>query len=120
MKKTLLLMSQVHLFTEPHLRDYIREEFPDEVEELMDWLKNYWIQKGREQWEQQVLIGRQEEAAKMALRLIHHRIGNIPATQQDFIRSLPLEQLRALSDALFDFTPPVDLNNWLATHTTQK
>ncbi len=64
--------------------------------------------------------GRQEEAARNALRFIHRRFGIIPATQQDFIRTLSLEQLDLLLDAIFDFTSTADLNNWLAIHTTQK
>ena len=57
---------------------------------------------------------------RTALRFIARRIGIIPATQQDFIRDLPLEQLEALLDNILDFTSASDLNNWLAIHTTQK
>ncbi|HEX4948752.1 MAG TPA: Rpn family recombination-promoting nuclease/putative transposase [Blastocatellia bacterium] len=82
-------------------------------EEFMPTIAQEFRQEGRQE-------GRQEEAAKNVLRLLQRRLGNPPATQQDFIRTLPLEQLETLFDASFDFTSITDLNNWLATHTTNK
>ena len=90
----------------------IRQEFPVNEGAIMAVLAKDWIQQGVER-------GRQEEAAKTALRFLHRRIGIIPATQQEFIRSLPLEKLEALLDALLDFTSATDLNNWLAKNTSQ-
>ena len=57
--------------------------------------------------------GRQEEAAKNVLRLLQRSIGGTSAAQQNFIRTLPLEQLETLFDASFDFTSAIDLENWL-------
>jgi predicted transposase/invertase (TIGR01784 family) len=63
--------------------------------------------------------GWQEQAAKNVLRLLHRRLGILPATQQDFIRGLPLERLEALLDALLDFTTAADLDNWLKVNVSE-
>ena len=87
----------------------IKEEFPFNQGEVMAALAKDWIQQGR-----------QEEAARTVLRLITRRIGIIPATQQDFIRILQVEQLEKLFDELLDYTSASELNNWLMTHTNYK
>ena len=123
--------------TADELTGVIRRDFSASEGAIMAQLAKDWIQQGLEQGRQQGLQegleqgleqgrelgrqkGQQEEAGRTALRFIARRIGIIPATQQDFIRDLPLEQLEALLDNILDFTSASDLNNWLAIHTTQK
>jgi predicted transposase YdaD len=64
-------------------------------------------QKGREE-------GRQVEAAAMTSRLLQRRCGSLTPEQATRIQSLPLADLEALADALFDFQGPADLTAWLA------
>ena len=55
--------------------------------------------------------------AKVALRLLGRRCGPLSEATTARIQALPLEQLEALSEALLDFSGPVDLTTWLAKHT---
>jgi hypothetical protein len=59
-------------------------------------------------------LGRQAEAAAMAMRLLQRRCGSLTPEQATRIQSLPLADLEALADALFDFQGPADLMAWLA------
>ena len=52
--------------------------------------------------------------AKVTLRLLSRRCGPLSAEQDSVIRSLPLERLEALAEALLDFEGMADLNAWLA------
>jgi len=51
---------------------------------------------------------------KVTLRLLSRRCGPLDAEQESLIRSLPLERLEALAEALLDFQGMADLNTWLA------
>jgi hypothetical protein len=52
----------------------------------------------------------------MTLRLLGLRCGPLSAEQENVIRSLPLERLEALAEALLDFEGMADLNAWLAAN----
>ena len=56
--------------------------------------------------------GRQKEAA-LLLRLLGRRFGEIPANLTEQIRSLPVENLETLGEALLDFHNLSDLVAWL-------
>ena len=56
--------------------------------------------------------GRQKEAA-LLLRLLGRRFGEIPANLTEQIRSLPVENLETLREALLDFHNLSDLVAWL-------
>lgn len=90
----------------------IEKEFPLNEGAVMAALAKDWMQKGIEKGIEQ---GRLQEAIKTALRLLHRRVGILPATQVEQLRTLPLEQLEQLSEDLLDFTSAVDLNNWLSS-----
>ncbi len=55
--------------------------------------------------------------ANVALRLLGRRCGPLSEATTARIQALPLEQLEALSEALLDFSGPVDLTTWLARNT---
>jgi len=59
--------------------------------------------------------GRQREA-RLVLRLLQRRIGNVPKAHEARIANLPVEDLEALGEALLDFTDAADLTGWLAAH----
>jgi predicted transposase/invertase (TIGR01784 family) len=63
------------------------------------------LQRGLEQ-------GRQKEAA-LLLRLLSRRFGEVPANLTEQIRSLPVENLETLGEALLDFHNLSDLVSWL-------
>ena len=58
-------------------------------------------------------IGKQQEALSMVTRLLNRRLGNIDDALLERVRSLSVEQLEALGEALLDFTSVADLTSWL-------
>lgn len=59
-------------------------------------------------------IARLEEALSLVTRLLNRRLGNIDDTLLEQVRSLRIEELEALGEALLDFTSVTDLSNWLS------
>jgi predicted transposase YdaD len=57
--------------------------------------------------------GRQEGEVDLVLRQIARRCGKLSIEQQTQIRSLPIDQLFELGEALLDFGGMADLENWL-------
>ena len=60
------------------------------------------VERGIEQGEQQLI-----------LRLLNRRIGEIQSSFIDTIRTLSIEQLELLGEALLDFSSITDLEQWL-------
>jgi predicted transposase YdaD len=60
--------------------------------------------------------GRQEGEVDLTLRLLVRRCGEISIEQTTQIRSLPIDQLENLGEALLDFTGMADLELWLKAH----
>ncbi|MFO5493470.1 MAG: DUF2887 domain-containing protein, partial [Cuspidothrix sp.] len=58
--------------------------------------------------------GRQEGEANLLLRLLTKRCGMLSPSQEKQIRSLAVEQLESLGEALLDFTNKSDLDIWLS------
>jgi predicted transposase YdaD len=63
-----------------------------------------------------VALGQVQGEAKVTLRLLSRRCGPLSAEQESVIRSLPLERLEALAEALLDFKGMADLYTWLAAN----
>ncbi len=61
--------------------------------------------------------GRQEGETDLVLRLLNRRCGVLSLVQEDQIRSLSIERLEALGDALLDFTNMEDLDDWLEVNS---
>jgi predicted transposase YdaD len=57
--------------------------------------------------------GEQKGEANSALRMLTRRCGELSIDQTAQIRSLPIDQLEGLSEALLDFGGMADLKNWL-------
>jgi predicted transcriptional regulator len=68
------------------------------------------VQQGVQQGIQQ---GRQQGEAKLVLRQLQRRFGEIPQNLEETIRKLPVERLEDLGLALLDFDTLTDLDNWL-------
>ncbi|WP_423202549.1 DUF4351 domain-containing protein [Microcystis flos-aquae] len=63
--------------------------------------------------EQAVQQGEQRGEAKLVLRQLQRRFGEIPQNLEETIRNLPVERLEDLGLALLDFDTLTDLDNWL-------
>jgi Domain of unknown function (DUF4351) len=59
------------------------------------------------------LVGEERGEARMLLRLVNRRFGDIPTEVDDRVRQLNVAQLENLGEALLDFTSLVDLEVWL-------
>ena len=57
--------------------------------------------------------GKQSEAVSLITRLLNRRLGNIEDALVERLRSLSVEKLEALGEALLDFTSVGDLVTWL-------
>ena len=55
-------------------------------------------------------------SAETLLRLLQQRFGALDESVQNHVRSLPIEELEALSDALLGFAARADLDAWLQNH----
>ncbi len=55
--------------------------------------------------------------ANVTLRQLSRRCGPLSGKQESVIRSLPLERLEGLAEALLDFEGMADLNAWLSANT---
>jgi len=87
------------------IQQILREELMQDSVIYQDILAQ-GVQKGRQE-------GRQEGEASLILRLLERRCGPIAESVVAQVRSLPVDQLEALGEALLDFTAPSDLLTWL-------
>jgi predicted transposase YdaD len=69
------------------------------------------FQQGVEIGRQQVI---QEGAAQLLLRVLCHRLSELPPTIETQISHMPLPQLESLADRLHEFSQLSDLTDWLA------
>jgi len=94
---------------------------PEQKGEIMKSLAEKWLEEGEQRGVQiGAQIGAQQEAAKLTLRLLHRRFGILEAELDARIRSLSIEQLENLSEALLDFTVKSDLLVWLQTYAGER
>jgi hypothetical protein len=64
-------------------------------------------------FEQGMQQGRQEGELTLILRLLTRRVGGIAPDSEAQIRTLSLNQLETLGEALLDFSQPSNLDDWL-------
>ncbi|HEX4947950.1 MAG TPA: DUF4351 domain-containing protein [Blastocatellia bacterium] len=67
----------------------------------------------REGFEEGLKIGGQQEVADVALHLLNLRLGGIGTKTQNQVKKLPLPKLKALTEALLNFSKRSDLTEWL-------
>jgi predicted transposase YdaD len=60
--------------------------------------------------------GREEGEAKMLLKFLNHRFGDLPEDQVAQIKALPLAQLDELGEVIFDLADLAALDEWLLVH----
>ena len=78
--------------------------------------KHVFIRIGRREGSQQ---GMQQGEANMVIRLLTRRCGKLTSSQIKKLRSLCLDQLDALEDALLDFKHLPDLENWFSSNNLE-
>jgi hypothetical protein len=64
-------------------------------------------------WERKGLMQGKEE---LVVRLIRRRFGSVSDSTTAHLDKLSAEQLDELGEALFDFSSPSDLEQWLTRH----
>ena len=101
-------------------------KFPQlSIEEVRQMLNLREADVTQTRFYQEVLqIGRQEgrqeafqQEVDLIIRLLTRRCREISIEQQDKVRSLPIETLETLGEALLDFQGITDLENWLQANT---
>ena len=96
------------------------EEFKQfEQERTMSYVttgERIGYERGKEQGEQE---GRKKQEQELVLRKVKRRVGELAPEVQERIKSLSLEQLEALGEALLDFTGLEDLLSWLETNPAE-
>ncbi|GBF81118.1 Rpn family recombination-promoting nuclease/putative transposase [Aphanothece sacrum] len=93
------------LLEEQVIKQILREEIMRESV-IYQQIEAEGIRKGKAQ-------GRQEEGVSLIIRLLKRRIGEVSSVLESQIRSLSIEQLEELGEALLDFKSQEDLMNWL-------
>lgn len=66
------------------------------------------------------LEGTREGEAQLLLRLLTRKFGNLTPDRSDQIKSLPIDRLEELAEALLDFATVEELYQWLANHYRQE
>jgi hypothetical protein len=95
------------------IRMAIQEVFPQDADKVIAPFALTWMEEGERKGRQ---AGRQEEAVAFALRLLRKRFGKVSEETEAQIKSLSLESLEELGEALFGFASPEDLAVWLRAH----
>ena len=75
-----------------------------------------WMEQGIEQGIEQ---GRQEAIVKekdLIVRQIKRKVGNIDMELENRVKSLNIEVIEVLAEAIFDLDTVEDLQNWLDKH----
>jgi len=88
---------------------------PDNRREEVMEIVTSWMQQGIEQGLQQ---GLQQGEVALILRQLNRRFGSVAPRLEAQIRSLSIEQLESLGEALLDFSAVSDLVSWLNGQTT--
>lgn len=64
-------------------------------------------------WEEEGLKKGVQREIDFVLRLIKKRFGSLRETTEKNVRTLPIEKVEELGEALFDFKSPNDVELWL-------
>ncbi|MDD1413153.1 DUF4351 domain-containing protein [Dolichospermum sp. ST_con] len=84
-----------------------------EDKELIMRLTPYYQQDREQAIQEGLQQGLQEGEERLVMRLINRRFSEVEASLIERIKSLSVEQLENLGEALLDFSEVTDLENWL-------
>ncbi|MFB2934866.1 DUF4351 domain-containing protein [Aerosakkonemataceae cyanobacterium BLCC-F154] len=94
-----------------------RQDLDSEDRELIMQLSPLYLERiqdaNQQGIEQGIERGIQREAVSFVMRLLSRRFGSIAPNIEEQIRSLPVNQLEDLGEAILDFQSETDLTSWL-------
>ena len=100
---------------EKTLEESIGKLSPKEAEKMLE-ITTSWHEKGRIEGRREGRQeGRQEGQAELVLRLISKKIGFLSGEITEKVRSLDIDSLNDLGEAVLDFTSMNELEKWLKT-----
>ncbi len=116
------LTTEQELSFRSELKSYEKEEEMPYVLSFERIARQEGLKDGLEQGmerglEQGLVRGLQEGELNVSLRQLRRKLGGVSAAQEAAVRSLPVERVEALADALLDFTTSDDLDAWLASNS---
>ena len=119
MKLTREKMTLIARFMETYLRltpeqdQEVKKEVakfrPPRKKVVMEYMSTW----KREGYEEGIKKGEQLGVAEVTLHLLNLRIGGVGIKTQNQIKKLPVPQLKALTEALLNFSKRSDLTEWL-------
>jgi len=86
--------------------------YKDAKETIME-ITTSWMEEGIAKGMQQ---GMQQEGLSLVIRQLARKLGDLPGSLLDAVRSLTLPMLEDLGDALLNFNRREDLEGWLREH----
>lgn len=86
---------------------------PKKAKEKIMQIVTSWMEEGMQQ-------GMQREGFTLIIRLLARKLGELPGSLLETIRSLTLTRLEELGEALLDFKVREDLEAWLREHNTSE
>lgn len=84
---------------------------PAEKEEVMQIVTS-WMEQGIEQGRQEAIVKEKD----LIVRQIKRKVGNIDMELENRVKSLNIEVIEVLAEAIFDLDTVEDLQNWLDKH----
>lgn len=84
---------------------------PAEKEEVMQIVTS-WMEQGIEQGRQEAIVKEKD----LIVRQIKRKVGNIDTELENRVKSLNIEVIEVLAEAIFDLDTVEDLQNWLDKH----
>lgn len=90
-----------------------RQDLDSEDRELIMQLSPLYLERIQDANQQGIEQGIQREAVSLVMRLLHRRFGSIAPNIEEQIRSLPVNRIEDLGEALLDFQSEADLISWL-------
>lgn len=90
-----------------------RQDLDSEDRELIMQLSPLYLERIQDANQQGIEQGIQREAVSLVMRLLNRRFGPIAPNIEEQIRSLPVNRIEDLGEALLDFQSEADLISWL-------
>jgi len=90
-----------------------RQDLDSEDRELIMELSPLYLERIQDANQQGIEQGIEREAVSLVMRLLNRRFGLIAPNIEEQIRSLPVNRIEDLGEALLDFQSEADLISWL-------
>jgi hypothetical protein len=90
-----------------------RQDLDSEDRELIMELSPLYLERIQDATAQGIERGATQEAVSFVMRLLRRRFGSIAPDIEERVRSLPVNRIEDLGEALFDFQSEADLISWM-------